>query len=273
MNFDKLLNNISDQLSIVSNGSLKTASSDPQNDDLNTLAEQHQFQVEDGDSETFVKLLYLNSLASDCLYVRKQLIQNNYQSSSPTKAKLHNVSQRIDQDIFINTLKLEDSKTKFDEEQERLKSRRQSQLDKHAESHLEDIGQASSGDDFEALRKRLLSTNAPSKLDEARSLEEQNVYHESIHQDIIFDISSLTSQLKESALSLQGKLKEDASILKEASEQLEKNQWSLTNVGKLLGKYHKEGKLGFWFYVRVSFFVLLTFVLLLLFVFVLPGRR
>ncbi len=165
MNFDKLLNNISDQLSIVSNGSLKTASSDPQNDDLNTLAEQHQFQVEDGDSETFVKLLYLNSLASDCLYVRKQLIQNNYQSSSPTKAKLHNVSQRIDQDIFINTLKLEDSKTKFDEEQERLKSRRQSQLDKHAESHLEDIGQASSGDDFEALRKRLLSTNAPSKLD------------------------------------------------------------------------------------------------------------
>ncbi|KAH3664296.1 hypothetical protein OGAPHI_004648 [Ogataea philodendri] len=126
---------------------------------------------------------------------------------------------------------------------------------------------------IEALRKRLLSTrDLPSELDALPSAQIQNEQHESFQKELIDSLPSMVSSLKDQAFQFQHMLKQDATILKEASENFESSRGIFEKVNGTLSKYHREGKLGIWFYIRVILFVFLTFAFFLFLIRLIPAR-
>lgn len=133
-------------------------------------------------------------------------------------------------------------------------------------------GGAEIGESLEGLKSRLLSTTH-SELDHVQSAEIQNNYHESIQKELIDSLPSMVSSLKEQALQFQEMVKQDALILKEATQNFESSHGKFENVNNLLSKYHKEGRLGFWFYIRITAMVLVAFMFLLIIIRLIPARH
>ncbi|KAG7863230.1 hypothetical protein KL939_000549 [Ogataea angusta] len=126
---------------------------------------------------------------------------------------------------------------------------------------------------IDSLRQRLLSTrNEPSQLDSIHSAQIQNEKHESFQQEMIESLPLMVSSLKNQASKFQQMLKEDAVILKEASENFESSKSVFDKVNTTLSKYHREGRLGLWFYVRVILFVFLAFAFFLFLIRLIPAR-
>lgn len=125
---------------------------------------------------------------------------------------------------------------------------------------------------IESLKSRLLSTRHD-QLDQVESTELQNNYHDSIQQELIDSLPSMVSSLKDQALQFQEMIKQDAVILKEATQNFETSHGRFDNVNTLLSKYHKEGRLGFWFYIRIISMVLVSFLFLLIIIRLIPARH
>lgn len=125
---------------------------------------------------------------------------------------------------------------------------------------------------IESLRSRLLSTKYD-QLDQVQTTEIQNDYHDSLQQELISSLPSMVSALKDQALQFQELIKQDASILKEASQNFEASHGKFDNVNSLLSTYHKEGRLGFWFYIRIFGMVMVSFIFLLIIIRLIPARH
>lgn len=125
---------------------------------------------------------------------------------------------------------------------------------------------------IETLRSRLLSTKYD-QLDQFETTEIQNNYHDSIQKELIDSLPTMVSSLKDQALQFQEMIKNDAVILKEATQNFENSSGKFNNVNDLLSKYHKEGKLGFWFYLRVIGIVFVSFLFLLIIIRLIPARH
>ncbi|KAG7794210.1 hypothetical protein KL929_005143 [Ogataea haglerorum] len=126
---------------------------------------------------------------------------------------------------------------------------------------------------LDSLRERLLSTrNEPSQLDSIYTAQIQNEEHESFQKEMIDSLPLMVSSLKSQASKFQQMLKEDAVILKEASENFESSENVFDKVNTTLSKYHREGRLGLWFYIRVVLFVFLTFAFFLFLIRLVPAR-
>ncbi|GME82975.1 unnamed protein product [Ambrosiozyma monospora] len=148
---------------------------------------------------------------------------------------------------------------------------------------IEDIGNVSgtraSGakedeEDVETLRHRLLtrSHDHPSALDSVTKTEDQNQYHESFQKELIDALPSMVGSIKEQALQFQDLLKQDAVLLKKATENFESSDGKFGHVNKMLNQFQKEGKLSWWFYVRVIGVVLVVFLVFVLFIRIIPSQ-
>ncbi|KAG7873658.1 hypothetical protein KL938_005068 [Ogataea parapolymorpha] len=126
---------------------------------------------------------------------------------------------------------------------------------------------------IDSLKQRLLSTgNEPSQLDSIHTAQIQNEKHESFQKEMIDSLPLMVSSLKNQTSKFQQMLKEDAIILKEASENFESSKSVFDRVNTTLSKYHREGRLGLWFYVRVILFVFLTFAFFIFLIRLIPAR-
>ena len=133
-------------------------------------------------------------------------------------------------------------------------------------------GDYAGGESLDSLKARLLATRH-SQLDEVRTTESQNNYHDSLQQELIDSLPSMVSSLKEQAIQFQEILKQDAVVLKEATQTFETSHGKFDTVNALLSKYHKEGRLGFWFYIRTIGMVMVAFVFLLVIIRLIPARH
>lgn len=129
-----------------------------------------------------------------------------------------------------------------------------------------------SGETIESLKSRLLSTTH-NQLDQVQTTEIQNNYHESLQQEIIESLPTMVSSLKEQASQFQEMIMHDANILKEATQNFEASQNKFDGVNNLLSKYHKEGKLSYWFYIRVTAMIVVCFMILLIIIRLIPARH
>ncbi|KAI5956890.1 hypothetical protein KGF54_000508 [Candida jiufengensis] len=130
-------------------------------------------------------------------------------------------------------------------------------------------------DNLTELRKRLLST--PSKKLTTTTTESQNDYHESIQEDIINELSQLTSTLKQSALNLSTKiLGADLQVINETNENLIKNSTFLKSIENNLKNYlgNKSGnKISIWFLIKMSVVIVVVFIVMVLFIGIVPRIR
>ncbi|CDK28294.1 unnamed protein product [Kuraishia capsulata CBS 1993] len=244
-------------------------------------------KVDEGknDADTLLDTLLLNNAAYDLYQVRKDVISQELKNkglrpleqlnslsrsgaSSSQKDRIHQLTKTVEDKLFEYDSRLKEHKEQYEQEL-RLKTQAeefptgQDTSVLHTVLEEEDDGE----DSMTALRKRLLSTQRSSQLD---TIEDKNKYHETLHEDYLKDISFFVGQAKSTALRFQQALSNDASILKEASEELEKSQGKLGKVGQLLSHYHRTGKLSIWFYIRLILALFIGFFICLLLIQILP---
>lgn len=234
-----------------------------------------------GDKDLLVRYSKLLRYARDIEGIRVKVYRNDRLDTF--NRKLHVTDRDIQNTILDIELRIE-------------KMRQKAQAQAQAEEELESKKTGASGsgnavdgevvellgkhshDDYEAkesiesLRSRLLSTSH-NQLDQVQSVEVQNNYHDSLQQELIESLPSMVSSLKEQALQFQEMIKQDAVILKEATQNFETSHGRFDNVNTLLSKYHKEGRLGFWFYIRITSMVLVSFLFLLIIIRLIPARH
>ncbi|KAI5970020.1 hypothetical protein CANMA_000923 [Candida margitis] len=131
------------------------------------------------------------------------------------------------------------------------------------------------------LRNRLLS-GSKSKLDlestsSSNDVDKLNTYHESIQDDILNELSQLTSTLKTSAMSLSSKiLGDDLSILNETNENIIRNSNLFKVIDRNLNNYLENktgGRISLWFLLKCVVGVIGVFLLMLVFVVIVPRIR
>ena len=130
------------------------------------------------------------------------------------------------------------------------------------------------------LRNRLLS-NSKSKFNlesaSPNDVDKLNTYHESIQDDILNELSQLTSTLKTSAMSLSSKiLGDDLSILNETNENIIRNSNLFKVIDRNLNSYLENktgGRLSLWFLLKCVVGVIGVFLLMMIFVVVVPRIR
>lgn len=125
---------------------------------------------------------------------------------------------------------------------------------------------------IEEIKQRLMNTDTP-QLDELVSVENQNRYHDSIQQELIDSLPNMVNTIKTQALQFQQLIKEDATYVKEVAETFNESHNKFDNVSERLSKYHKEGKLSLWFYIRLAVSILLAFLILLFIIRLIPARH
>lgn len=235
-------------------GSLDQLSSDIGNDDevlaLYSILERHSTDIE----------------------VIRQYIYNmpRYENFN---VELHNTDRKIQSLIY----QLEDKISSLHEEnvmQNKALEASQRRDSQGSNSNIlpKSTSDFEAGETIETLKSRLLSSTY-NQLDQVQTTEIQNNYHESLQQELIETLPSMVSSLKEQASQFQEMLMNDANILKEATENFEASQNKFDNVNNLLSKYHKEGKLSYWFYIRVTAMIVVVFLILLIIIRLIPARH
>lgn len=115
---------------------------------------------------------------------------------------------------------------------------------------------------YASLRNRLLAGGVESSKLENASHEQLNSYHESIQEDLISELSDLTSSLKISAMQLSSKITADAKLVSETTEHMVKNLSLMQNVGRNLNDYlgsKTGGKISLFFMIKIMIFVFVLF--------------
>ncbi|RKP32473.1 hypothetical protein METBISCDRAFT_21457 [Metschnikowia bicuspidata] len=126
---------------------------------------------------------------------------------------------------------------------------------------------------YVSLRRRLLSDcHASCRLENATN-DELNSYNESVQSDLISELSSLTTALKNSAMTLTSKINVDSELVSEASEHMQKNLSLMLSVGVNLTNYlgaKTGGKITLFFMIKIMVFVFVLFFVMAFIAKVLP---
>jgi SNARE protein 1 len=235
----------------------------------------------DENNEVLVNYTKLLRFAQDIDRIRRKTY--NADNLQMFNKDLHKTDRDIQNLLLIFELqidKLHQEKIDLDKEilDKKAKDEISQDLNETNNNQIEMINSSGKFEDFqneesiETLKSRLLKTNH-SQLDQIQTTEIQNNYHDSIQQELIDSLPSMVSSLKEQALQFQEMIIQDAVILKEATQKFETSHGKFDNVNTLLSKYHKEGRLGFWFYIRIISLVLVSFLFLLIIIRLIPARH
>ncbi|EGW30440.1 uncharacterized protein SPAPADRAFT_73170 [Spathaspora passalidarum NRRL Y-27907] len=130
-------------------------------------------------------------------------------------------------------------------------------------------------EDLPSLRKRLLAGGKTSSLlDSNQDITKVNEYHESIQNDILNELSGLTSNLKSSALKFSSKiLGEDSNILSETQENISKNANLFQATNRNLNNYLENktgGRIGLWFLIKITIALVMIFLFMIIFIKIIP---
>lgn len=220
------------------------------------------------DASAFLNLLVLRKAEQNLDTVRREVVMKKIDSEtnqrsfrwsqgSGPSAEITKLSEDVrglqkllNDQIFLNQNALEVSETEPSKEES---------IEPQQESMQE-------------LRKRLLSTNNTSQLDELDKDSSSNFKMESLQEEYVKDITHAIRGLKDTALQFQQALKEDAAILMKTSDNVEKSQGKMSNVSKLLKTYNKDKKLGWIFYGIMAISVFLVFYIILHIIFFVSAK-
>ncbi|RLV96465.1 hypothetical protein JA1_000122 [Spathaspora sp. JA1] len=130
-------------------------------------------------------------------------------------------------------------------------------------------------EDLPSLRKRLLAGGRTSSLlDSNQDISKVNEYHESIQNDILNELSDLTTTLKTSALKFSAKiLGEDLTILDETHENITKNANLFQKTNRNLNNYLENktgGRIGLWFLIKATIALVILFFFMIIFIKIIP---
>lgn len=243
--------------------------------------EVQEIKIDKKDFEDDTILTNYNKLlrfSQDIDRIRRQTHKNN--DLNLFNKELHNTDRTIEDLLIaveIQIEKLHQEKLRIDREKAtNEEATNNSRINGSEIENIDNSNNTNYGgfqkESIETLKSRLLSTKH-TELDQIQSTELQNNYHESIQQELIDSLPSMVSSIKEQALQFQQLIKQDAVILKEATQNFETSTGKFDNVNKLLSKYHKEGRLGFWFYIRIISMVIVSFLFLLIIIRLIPARH
>ncbi|EMG50107.1 hypothetical protein SBY92_003747 [Candida maltosa Xu316] len=174
--------------------------------------------------------------------------------------KVYIVDKLIEKYNYINSPQLEEQ---------------QQQVENRLEGDVNEV-MVTEEEDLTSLRKRLLSSGT-SKLDDSQDLTKLNEYHESIQDDILNELTELTSSLKNRAMVLSSKiLGDDLNILNETNENIIKNSQLFKIIDQNLNNYLMNktgGKISIWFLLKCAIGLVIAFMIMLIFITIIPRIR
>lgn len=237
----------------------------------NSVQDFENDPVRNGNSSILAIFNELKKYSKDIDMIRKQTYnKSNFEAFN---REVHNTDRKI-QSLIINLeIQISDLYEEKVSQDQLLRVEQEKELLKTNSPNVsKNSGEFEAGESIETLRSRLLSTNH-NQLDQVQTTEIQNNYHESLQQELIETLPSMVSSLKGQASQFQEMLMQDASILKEATQNFEASNGKFDNVNNLLSKYHKEGKLSYWFYIRVTAIIIVAFMIILIIIRLIPARH
>lgn len=222
-----------------------------------TIVTQYQNDLKEWQAPGQSPLLYRLQLERIKADLPDLLLNLKQQKSNKLYAKtleqIYSLSNEVSQSLFLNQDALSEWSSNFD----------QSASDAVAKE--EPVAQISNEEDEESyasLRKRLLVNGSSStKLDNANH-EQLNLYHESIQEELMSELSDLTSNLKSSAMHLSSRISEDAKLVSDTTEHMVKNLSLMQSVGVNLNNYlgaKSGGKISLFFMIKIMVFVFVLF--------------
>lgn len=223
-----------------------------------TIVAQYQNDLKDDLTQVQSPLLHklqLERIQADLpglLHILKQHKSNKVYAK--TLEQIYSLSNEISQLLYSNEIALSDWSSQFDHP---------SPPDSASnEGPVSQTGNDEDDESYASLRKRLLADGSSStKLDNANH-EQLNLYHESIQEELISELSDLTSNLKSSAMHLSSRISEDAKLVSETTEHMVKNLSLMQSVGVNLNNYlgaKSGGKISLFFMIKIMVFVFLLF--------------
>lgn len=174
-----------------------------------------------------------------------------------TLEQIYSLSDEVSQLLFLNQVAVSNWCSQYD----RSSTPQAATSDEtHTQTSNEDDDES-----YASLRKRLLANGSSSAKLESANHEQLNLYHESIQEELISELSDLTSNLKSSAMHLSSKISEDAKLVSQTTEHMVKNLSLMQSVGVNLNNYlgaKSGGKISFFFMIKVMVFVFLLFFIM-----------
>ena len=221
----------------------------------------------------------------------KQQTKNSSNSYTRTKNKLeHLLSNEIDEKLYITNelIKIYNQQNTppaphfSDEYSMSPSSKTLHQKHLSTSSHRSSI--IPEGDNLNELRHRLLSSSSFSNNSKGQSetlagedASKLNTYHESIQEDILNELSQLTSSLKTSAMTLSSKiLGDDLNILNETNENMVRNSNLFKVIDRNLNDYleNKTGnRISLMFLIKCVVGVVIAFIVMMFFIAIVPRIR
>ncbi|KAK6458181.1 uncharacterized protein RJT20DRAFT_153892 [Scheffersomyces xylosifermentans] len=241
-----------------------------------------EFATSPKDSIAFPRSPYVNKfkleqISSNLIDLQAQLSQNatNNRSYADCSQSINSlISDTLDEKKYVNAklIELFDAQnqatiakddTVTDETNEESKDAVLSK--KHIKEEEEDLP---------SLRQRLLSGGKHTHLLDEKDHDKLNDYHESIQEDIIHELSELTSSLKNSAYTLSQKiLSDDLSILNETNENMIRNSNLFKVIDKNLNSYLENktgGKISLFFLIKLTVGLVISFLVMILLIKIIP---
>lgn len=209
--------------------------------------------------------------------------------TSSNNKHYHNVKQTLDK-LYINEI---DEKlfivdkliTQYDDANSptTLNGGDQQQQNQQGEQNLQrgDSGVITNDEELSSLRQRLLSSSKLHQINQDHTSESDstklNEYHESIQDDIVNELSELTSTLKSKAIEFSNKLlNQDSDILQQTHDNLSINRTMFDTLNKNLNDYllNKTGwSISIWTLLKFAVALIVIFVVMLLFIIIVPRIR
>lgn len=209
--------------------------------------------------------------------------------TSSNNKHYHNVKQTLDK-LYINEI---DEKlyivdkliTQYDDANSptTLNGDDQQQQNQQGEQNLQrdNSGVITNDEELSSLRQRLLSSSKLHQINQDHTSESDstklNEYHESIQDDIVNELSELTSTLKSKAIEFSNKLlNQDSDILQQTHDNLSINRTMFDTLNKNLNDYllNKTGwSISIWTLLKFAVALIVIFVVMLLFIIIVPRIR
>lgn len=144
-----------------------------------------------------------------------------------------------------------------------------------------DSGVITNDEELSSLRQRLLSSSKLHQINQDNNNDgdttKLNEYHESIQDDIVNELSELTSTLKSKVIEFSSKLlNQDSDILQQTHDNLSINRTMFDTLNKNLNDYllNKTGwSISIWTLIKFAVALIVIFVVMLLFIIIVPRIR
>lgn len=174
---------------------------------------------------------------------------------SDTLTQIHRLSGGVDKLIFENNVALAAWLAQFSEPIPNIRTPPQ----------IKPVQEIDDDESYASLRRRLLADGpAASKLETATN-EQLNKHHESVQEDLVFELSNLTSTLKTSAMNLSSKITTDSKLVSGTTEQMSKNLSLMKTVSVNLNEYLTSktgGKISLFFTIKTMVFIIVLFMIM-----------